>query len=261
MNLTKKIILLSFIFIFSACANYKTDKTKQIKEKKLYSSKGFALIYDEELFEQGGIDKKLNNNEIIDNKLNHEKILVMHSTLKKNTLIAIINPVNSKSIETKIFKKANYPNIFNIVLSKKISIILELDTEDPYVEIFEIKKNKTFVAKESNTFDEEKKVSESVPIDEITMNDLTKESFDVKKKIDKKKNYVIVISDFYYINSANNLKNELAKKTRVDNFTIKKINDNQYRLSAGPFKNFNALRTIYISLNNLGFEELNIYKD
>ena len=261
MNFAKKIILLSFILLFGACANYKTEKTKQIKEKKLYSSKGFALIYDGELFEQGGVDKKLNNNKIIDNRLNHENILAMHSTLRKNTLIIIINPVNSKSIETKIFKKTNYPNIFNIVLSKKISTILELDIDDPYVEIFEIKKNKTFIAKESNTFEEEKKVAESAPIDEITMDDLTKEGPVVRKKIDKKKNYVIVISDFYYIDSAYDLKNELVKKTQIDNFAIKKINDNQYRLSAGPFKNFNSLRTIYISLNNLGFEELNVYKD
>ena len=33
----------------------------------------------------------------------------MHSSLKKNTLIKIINPENSKVVETKIFRKANYP--------------------------------------------------------------------------------------------------------------------------------------------------------
>jgi len=40
---------------------------------------------------------------------------------------------------------------------------------------------------------------------------------------------------------------------------VKKIGDNKYRLLAGPFKNFNALKTSYISLNNLGFDDLNIY--
>ena len=93
------------------------------------------------------------------------------------------------------------------------------------------------------------------------MDDLSKqESAPDKKKI-KKYNFIIVINDFYYIDSANNLKNELEKKTNLKNITIKKINDNKYRLSAGPFKNFNALKTSYISLNNLGFDALNVYKD
>ena len=86
MNLTKKIILSSAILLLGACANYKIDKPKQVKEKKFYSSKGFALIYSDSLFEQGGIDKKLNKNEIIDNKLNNEQIITMHSLLKKNTI-------------------------------------------------------------------------------------------------------------------------------------------------------------------------------
>ena len=37
----------------------------------------------------------------------------MHSFLKPNTPVKIINLENSKVIETKIHKKANYPKIFN----------------------------------------------------------------------------------------------------------------------------------------------------
>ena len=47
----------------------------------------------------------------------------------------------------------------------------------------------------------------------------------------------------------------------INNISVKKINNNKYRLLVGPFKNFNALKNTYISLNNLGFEELNIYKE
>ena len=83
MNLTKKIILCCGILFLGACADYKTVKTKQIKERKFYSSKGFALIYSDNLFAQGGINKKLNNNEIVDNKLNNEQIIALHSSLKK----------------------------------------------------------------------------------------------------------------------------------------------------------------------------------
>ena len=66
---------------------------------------------------------------------------------------------------------------------------------------------------------------------------------------------------FYYLDSAKNLKKELIKETKINEFSVKKINDNKYRLSVGPFKNFNALKSIYISLNNLGFEGINIYRE
>ena len=38
------------------------------------------------------------------------------------------------------------------------------------------------------------------------MDDLSEEQMDIKKKIDKKNNFVLVISDFYYYDSAQNLK-------------------------------------------------------
>ena len=251
MNL-KKIILASICIIATySCADYKTNESVKKKEKVYYSSSGFALIYDDELYEQKVVNRKINN----------EDIDVMHSSLKINTPIKIINPDNSKIIETKIYKKANYPKIFNIVISKKIASILELDINNPYVEIIETKKNKIFVANKTNTFDEEKKVAEKVPVDEIKMDDLSKKEPKVEKKILKENNFLLVINDFYYEDSANNLKNELVKKTKMNNISVKKINDKKFRLCAGPFKNFNALKTTYISLNNVGFENMNIYKD
>ena len=93
------------------------------------------------------------------------------------------------------------------------------------------------------------------------IDNLSKEPIDIKKKLNKKNNFILVISDFYYYDSAKNLEIELVKKTQINKFSIKKINDNKYRLLVGPFKNFNALKSIYISLNNLGFEGLNIYRE
>ena len=251
MNLRK--IILTFICITASysCADYRANEAIKKEEKHYYSSIGFALIYEDELFKQKVINKKINN----------EDIKVMHSLLRMNTPIKIINPDNSKVIETKIYKRADYPKIFNVVISKKIASDLELDINNPYVEIIEIKKNKIFIAKKTNTFDEEKKVAEKAPVDEIKMDDLSEKEPEIEKKILKKSNFILVINDFYYEDSANNLKKELVKKTKMNNIYVKKINNNKYRLLAGPFKNFNALKTSYISLNNLGFEHLNIYKD
>ena len=243
-------MFICFIALYS-CADYKTTKGSQKEEKQYYSSSGFALIYDDELFLQKIINKKINN----------EDRRVMHSQLKTNTPLKIINPVNSKVIRTKIYKMAKYPKIFNIVISKKIASILELDVNNPYVEVIEVKKNKIFIAKKTNTFDEEKKVAENAPVDEITMDDLSKEELDIKKEISKEINFILVINDFYFEDSANNLKTELVEKTKMNNISIEKINNKKYRLFVGPFKNFNALKTTYISLNNLGFEIPNIYRD
>ena len=248
MNLKKQLLIYTSILLLHSCADY---KIAEHKEKKYYSSSGFALIYDDTLYANKTINKKLNN----------EKNQVMHNLLRTNTQIKIINPDNSKFVETKISKTAKYPAIFNIVITREIANILKLDINNPYVELFEIKKNKKFIAKESNTFDEEKQVAEKAPVDDIEMKNLSGDTSTSEIKIKIQNNFTLVISDFYYIDSANNLKNELNKKIGSSNFYVKKINNKKYRLYAGPFKNFNALKAIYISLNNLGFEGLNIYKE
>ena len=250
MNIFKKTIYLLVILFLTNCANYKVEKSKIEIEKKLYSSNGFALIYNDDLYLQGIVNKKLFNDEIV----------AMHSIVKKNTTIKIINPVTSKEITTKILKRANYPKIFNVVVSKKISTILSLDPDNPYIEVIEYKRNKTFVAKESNTYDEEKNVALKVPVDEVKVDDLSQKEIKTEKKLSKKTSFILVIADFYYFDSANNLKMQLINQTGNSDFIVKKINNNKYRIYVGPFKNFNTLKSTYISLNNLGFENLNVYK-
>ena len=144
--------------------------------------------------------------------------------------------------------------------SKKLAEILELDENNPFVEVTEVKKNKTFIAKKTNTYDEEKNVAGKAPVDEITMDELTLVKTQNEIKINKKNEFFLIIGDFYYHESAINLKSELLKKVKTDKFFINKINKNSYRLALGPFKNFKALKSSYISLNNLGFVNLDVYK-
>ena len=249
MKYFKIFFIFLYLFFVTSCTTLPNNKTTP--EKTYFSSSGFALVYEDSLFEKKIINKKINN----------EKIIVLHNILNSNTLIKLTNPINSKSITTKIFRKAEYPTIFNVTVSKKVSDILELDLENPYLEITEVKKNKTFIAKKSETFEEEKNVSEKAPVDEVKMDDLVKDKIKIEEKKVVSKNFILVISDFYYLDSANNLKKELLEKTKISNIFVKKINNNKYRLLVGPFKNFNALKTTYISLNNLGFENLNIFRE
>ena len=251
MKLTKNIIALTSILFLFSCADYNTRTKNQKKEKSYYSSIGFALIYEDGLY----------NEKIINKQIDNEKLELIHRYLKRNTPVKIINPDTLKVVESKVHKKGDFPKIFNVVISQKIASILELDHSNPYVEIIEVKKNKTFIAKESNTFDEEKKVAEKVPLNEVKMDDLSKVENKNKKKLEKDHNFILVVSDFYYENSAMDLMNSLIKKTKVNNLSIKKINDKKYRLFAGPFKNFRALKTTYISLNKIGFEDLTVLKE
>jgi len=246
-----KIIIISILLPLINCAGYVNKKSSSIDEKVYYSSSGFALIYKDYLYQNKTINKKINN----------DKILLLHRSLKTNSAVRITNLKNSKSLDTKIYRKAKYPKIFNVLISEKIASILDLDHENPYVEIVELKKNKTFVAKEGNTFEEERNVAEKAPVDELKMDDIT----DIAKTIDakkiKKEKFIILISDFYYKDSALNLKKELSNKISLNNISIREISNTKYRLLVGPFENFNALKTTYISLNNLGFEDLNIYNE
>ncbi len=251
MNIKRTILIFFYVTFLYSCADYNVVKKNKIDVKKYFSSSGFALVYEDEFYTQKIVNKKINNS----------SLQIMHSFLKVNTPVKIINPENSKVVITKVYKKAKYPKIFNVVLSEEIASALSLDLDNPFVEVFEIKKNKTFIAKKSNTFDEEKNVAEKAPVEEIKVDDLTSTKQKTKKKIFKDNNFIILINDFYYEDSAINLQNELTKKTKLKNIFIKKVNNKKYRLLAGPFKNFNALKTTYISLNNLGFEDLNIYKD
>jgi len=251
MILKKQIVGLLCLVLFHACADYQTAKKNEIQDKKYFSSYGFALIYDETQY----------NNKIVNKKINNDILSTMHRFLKRNTLIKIINPSNSKFVETKITKKADYPKIFNIVINAEIASILELNLDNPYVEILEIKRNKTFIAKEREIFDEEKNVAEKAPVDEIKMDDLSNETNLNKNIKNKKNNFTLIIGDFYYEKSAINLRNELLKNIQTNKFFINKINNSNFRLGIGPFKNFKALKSIYISLNNLGFEDLNILRN
>ena len=102
----------------------------------IYFSKGFALIYEDSIFE----------NKIVNKRLNNDQNYVLHSFLRNNTLVNISNPFNSKTITAKVRKSFKYPSIYNIVITKKMAENLDLDINNPYVEVFTVKKNVKFLS-------------------------------------------------------------------------------------------------------------------
>jgi len=215
--------------------------------KKTFESKGFALIYSEKLY----IEK------VINRKLDNEKYFILHPFLKNRTEVKLYNPDNSKFLLAKVKNSKKIPIIFNSVITQKIANDLEIDIENPYIEISEIKKNKKFIAKKAVTHEEEKNVATKIQVDSILIDEIST----TKKKLKKKENHFIInIADFYYMDSAQNTLNRFKKEGNISNLKIKKISDKKFKLLSGPFVSFNAMKKTYFSLNELGFENLEIIK-
>ena len=236
-----------FIFLFSCTQDMKIIKKNLKVKEPTYFSKGFALIYEESIFE----------NKIVDIKLKNDQNYVLHSFLKNNTMVKISNPFNSKSLTAKVKKTFKYPSVYNIVITNKMAANLDLDINNPYVEVLTIKRNDKFIAKEASIFEEEKKVANKAPVTLIDINDLSVSisKIEVKKKIPS---YIINIAEFYYFESAKTVKNRFEKEANLVNIKIKKISKNKFKVYSGPYASFNSMKETYFSLNELGFENLDI---
>ena len=241
-----------FLFFVTSCIqnNITVEKKDSIK-RTLYSSTGFALIYDNKLYKKKLIGKKMKNNEY----------QIFHLSLEPNTYVKISNPENGKSVIAKVKYKTFYPIIYNSVISKVIADDLKIDENNSYVEILEVKKGNFFIAKKSKTFDEEKNVANKAPVTDISIQNisLNVEKNNVKKVI-KKKKFIINIGDFYFKENALNLKEKLFNENEIKTIYMKKISNNKFRVAAGPYKTFINMKNDFFILKNLGFEHLDIIK-
>ena len=217
---------LLIIFLFTISCSVQINNSSK---KSSYTSSGFAYVYNENDFLNKVISKKFDNNEL----------LLGHNRLRVGTIVKISNPDNKKSITLKIKKKVKYPDFYTILITESLFQKLELNNESPFVEIQEIKKNKSFVAGKATTFNEERKVSNKV----------------------REHTFTIIIAEFYSIESAKNLKkklNDITFNSTNKKLLIKKKKKNSFELVLGPYKAVNSLKNDYIALKDYGFEELEI---
>lgn len=231
-----------FILILASCSN----GTLQKSTIDPYSSSGFALIYNEEDYDQKIISAKLKNSELE----------IAHRSIKKNSILKITNPENKKSVELKVSKKIKYPSFFKIIITEKVAEELALSKNIPFVDIQEKFKNKSFIAKKAVTFSEEKKVSNKAPVTKVKINNISSRKEAKTKKVKK---FSIIVGDFYSNESAENLIDTLEHKyVKKGSLKVKKVSKNKFRLSAGPYSSINTLKKRYFELNKYGFEDLDI---
>ena len=216
-----------------------------------YSNKGFALVYTENLYKQ----------KIVNKKISERSLIVFQKNLKIDTPVKITNILNNKSLIGTVGKNSEYPSFNNIVLSMRIAEELELDSNQPYVEILEILENSIFVAQKAKTYDEEKKVAVKAPVNSINIKDLnvvTKKN-EINKNI--KFSYSIKIADFYFNNTALMMVDRIKSESLIKNPKIKKISNKVYRVYLGPFNNINSLQKSYNDISILEFENIEIIKN
>ena len=236
--------ILCAILLFSCSSNI-----TKLENRSPYNSKGFAYIYNEEDY----------NNKIIKGKLDNAELQISHSTLSNNTLIKIINPKTNDSIIIKNFKKIQYPDFYKILITKKVSEELNLDLKLPLVEVIEIKKNKSFVAKKAKIFNEEKKISSNAPVMSVQISNISKKK--KKQRALKKDQFVILIGSFYREDTVVFLKQRINKEIPefdTNKLKIIKKSNKRINLVSGPYNTIDTMKNDYFKLKKFGFEDLDI---
>ena len=184
----------------------------------------------------------------------------MHNTLPRGTKVRIINLLNNKS--TKAIVKTKNKNLFfyNSIFSKRIFEELDISPKETYVEIIKIRENKTFIAKKSKTFDEEKKVANKAPVKSISINEIGKPK---PKKLDDRKyfNYSIKLSEFYFSKNANELKKRIKNETLIKKINVISLNETRHQVLLGPYSNINTLQSAYNGISKLNFENIELIKN
>jgi len=247
----KKYIFI-FLFLFACSTNNTSNKdTKIVEHIDTFSTKGFALIYNEDLYKK----------KIINKKLEKRSLLIFQKNLKKETSVKITNPLNNKSILVKVGANSKYPNFYNSVISQRVFDELDLNYNEPYIEIATVSANSAFVAKKAMMYEEEKEVADKAPVDGISISDLSKNKKKIKKN--KKKDnfsYIIKLADFYYENSAKMMQKRIIEELNLNNSRIIKISNTNYRVYFGPYDNLKSLKKAFDDINPLNFENIEIIK-
>ena len=250
--LYKKLLILSCFILLNNCTTTTLSKNKNSNTfDNPFINKGFSLIYNNKFYD----------NRIISKKIDERSLVIFQKNLKKNTIVKITNILNNKSIIGTVGSNADYPLFNNAVLSLRIADEIDLNENEPYVEILEVIEDAVFVAKKAKMFEEEKKVASKAPVNSINISDLNIQETSIKNQINKKFSYEIKIADFYFNDTASLLIDRITKETKIKDVKIKKIDEKKYRVYAGPFNNISSLQKSYNDISILEFENIEIIKN
>ena len=249
-----KIFFLLLTLSTFSCTNVNFNKAK-ISEPivyQKYSNSGFTMVYSDNLFKNKTVSKKLNDRDLY----------VFQKNLKKDATVKITNLLNNKYIIATVKNKSKYPNFYNSVITNRIAKEIDLDFNEPFILIESVDENSVFYAGKAKMFEEEKNVADKAPVEGVNIVNISSDDVSKKKdtKLTKKFNYIIKIANFYYEDSANLVKERIMSETNITKINVDKINVNNYRLSVGPYKSVNELKSDFDKMEALYFENLELIK-
>jgi len=247
-----KIFYLSIFILIVSCTN-STKSPELINNSQFYSNKGFALIYNDDLYKK----------KIIDKKIEERSLIIFNKNLSIETPVKIINLLNEKYLLAKVGTNSNYPSFYNSVISQRIAKELEIDISEPYIKIETINSTNSFIIGKAKTYEEEKTVADKAPVDDISIKNLTDDdSLEIKKesKMNGNFSYIIKFADLYFENSAKMLKKRLIDEFNLSNVYIKKLSKNNFRVYKGPYKSLKIIKIEFDKISDLDFENIEIIK-
>lgn len=208
-----KRILFIFFFIVSCSNKY-----------QVYEKTGFA-----------GISK---NNKII-------------SYLQKDSLIKITNKNNKISKVYKVDDQLKSTDSRIVYLPEIVYDEIRLNREFPLVLVQSMRENKSFIAKKTKTFDEEKKINKKVKIETIEVLKI-----DNQKAVTKK--IFLDFGPFYYKTYSETLFRLLSLNIKNKKLIYKDYAPKNHIISIGPLKNLTEYDNIYLKLGKIGLIGFNI---
>ena len=246
-----RFILVIFVYLLlGGCEQAKINNSKKINIdfENRYKNIGFALIYNDNLEDIKKLDARSLN--------------IYHKYLKRKSLVKITNPENGNSLIAEVkSNRVKFSDFYNSILTPRIAETLELNLNEPYVEIILISKDSTFVAKKAKTFDEERSVAQKAPIDGIQVNDLNAKKVIKKKTKNKNFSYSIKVADFYYKDTAKTMVDRIKSETSIKKLNIIKLSLTKYRVLIGPFNDIKTLKESFEKIKMLNFENLEILRN
>ena len=246
-RITLLIILSLFVFSCDLSSNNKS-KINNTKFISKYKNTGFALVYINDLQKIKPLEERSLN--------------IYHKSLKKRSIVKITNPENNKYLIAEVkSNRVKFSDFYNSILSMRIAKELELDLDEPYVEVTLVSKDSTFIAKKAKIFDEERSVAEKAPVDGIQIKDLNKKI--VKSKVTKIKSfsYSIKVADFYYKDTAQMMLNRIKSEVPIKKLKIITLSKIKYRVLIGPFSDIKTLKESFEKMRLFNFENLEILKN
>ena len=128
-----KIIFLIISILLTSCKQINIQKIDYKSKFSFYSNKGFALVYNDDFLKK----------KIVSNKIDQRSLVIFSDKLLPDTPVRITNLINGKYLIARVGVNNKFPMFYNSVISKRIASDLEIDSNEPYVEIKTLKFGET----------------------------------------------------------------------------------------------------------------------